>query len=99
MEYRKDETPQTWFRSERIFTSNGHWYFHTREGVAVGLYASRFEAEIDVSMLLSRLEHTPPEQVLAVIREFVLQADRSSCNLNTASFTDYLVDEGTVALR
>ena len=47
MDYRKDEPPKTWFRSDRVFRADGQWFFHTREGIAVGPYKTRFEAEID----------------------------------------------------
>jgi hypothetical protein len=59
---RKDERLRTWFRSDRVFLSDGQWFFHTREGVDVGPYDSQFEAEIEAGMLK------------AVIREFVLDS-------------------------
>ncbi len=72
---RANETPRTWFRSERVFLSNGQWFFHTREGVEVGPYDSQFEAEIEAGMLRELLRgHADGEQALAVIREFVLDS-------------------------
>lgn len=72
---RQDETPRTWFRSERVFLSNGQWYFHTREGVDVGPYDSQFEAEIEAGMLKELLrERTAGDDSLDVIREFVLDS-------------------------
>lgn len=72
---RSSETPRTWFRSERVFVSNGKWFFHTRECVDVGPYDSQFEAEIEAGMLKELLLGRPPgEAALAVIREFVLES-------------------------
>lgn len=72
---RRNEQPKTWFRSDRVFLSNGQWYFHTREGVDVGPYDSQFEAEIEAGMLKELLREggqaRPP---MAVIREFVLDS-------------------------
>ena len=33
---RDNETERTWFRSDRVFVTNGQWYFHTREGIDRG---------------------------------------------------------------
>jgi len=73
---RDKEKPRTWFRSERVFLSDGQWFFHTREGVDVGPYESQFEAEIEAGMLkeLLRERATSGEGCLSVIREFVLDS-------------------------
>jgi hypothetical protein len=72
---RSNEQPKTWFRSDRVFLSNGKWYFHTREGVDVGPYDSQFEAEIEASMLKELLRDCgPAHPPMAVIREFVLDS-------------------------
>ncbi len=72
---RLNESPRTWFRSERVFLSNGSWYFHTRECVDVGPYESQFEAEIEASMLKELLrERSDDDGALNVIREFVLDS-------------------------
>jgi hypothetical protein len=71
---RSNERPQTWFRSERVFLSDGKWYFHTREGVDVGPYDSQFEAEIEAGMLKELLRERPESDPLAIIREFVLDS-------------------------
>jgi len=94
MDSRKNESARTWFRSNRVFRSDGHWFFHTREGLAVGPYKSRFEAEIDAAMLVSLLADVAPDRAKAVIREFLLYADTAPTDMNDAAFTDYLVDEG-----
>jgi hypothetical protein len=72
---RDNEKPKTWFRSERVFLSNGKWFFHTREGVDVGPYDSQFEAEIEAGMLKELLrDREGRQQPLSVIREFVLDS-------------------------
>lgn len=73
---RKDESPRTWFRSDRVFLSDGQWFFHTREGVDVGPYESQFEAEIEAGMLkeLLRERGQGGHNSMAVIREFVLDS-------------------------
>lgn len=78
---RSNEQPRTWFRSDRVFLSNGQWYFHTREGVDVGPYDTQFEAEIEAGMLKELLrerlgthEGLCGEHALDVIREFVLDS-------------------------
>jgi hypothetical protein len=40
-----DEKPTTRFRSDRFFTSQGQWFFNTREGTTEGPFASRTDAE------------------------------------------------------
>jgi len=94
MEYRRNEDPRTWFRSNRIFRSDGRWYFHTREGIPVGPYSTQFEAEIDVGLLKSLLNNAESERAIAIIREFMLDSGSTMGGLNTATFTDYLIDEG-----
>lgn len=72
---RSNERRRIWFRSERVFLSDGKWYFHTREGVDVGPYDSQFEAEIEAGMLKELLrEGAGADQALDVIREFVLDS-------------------------
>ena len=73
---RENEAPKTWFRSERVFLSDGKWFFHTREGVDVGPYESQFEAEIEAGMLkeLLRERGSQGDGSMAVIREFVLDS-------------------------
>lgn len=72
---RANEQARTWFRSDRVFLSDGRWFFHTRECVDVGPYDSQFEAEIEAGMLKELLRERAAEQdALAVIREFVLES-------------------------
>ncbi|MEZ5559898.1 MAG: DUF6316 family protein [Pseudomonadales bacterium] len=96
---RRDEKPKTWFRSERFFRSDDKWYFHTREGIAVGPYRSRFEAEIDAGLLKAKLRESKPEEALAAIRAFIMESDNGSLDIvNDPAFTSYVTDEGYKAL-
>ncbi|MCB1683295.1 MAG: DUF6316 family protein [Pseudomonadales bacterium] len=85
---RENEKRKTWFRSERVFLSDGKWFFHTREGVDVGPYDSQFEAEIEAGMLkeLLRERGCKGDGSLSVIREFVLDSYAMGRPL-TPSFT------------
>ena len=93
MEYRNDEPAKTWFRSERVFRSDGHWFFHTREGIAVGPYKTRFETEVDAGMLMTLLQDADPDRAKSIIREFMLYADTAPTDMIDSAFTDYLVDD------
>ena len=94
MEFRKNEDPRLWFRSERLFRCNGHWYFHTREGFAVGPYPSRVAAEVDSGLLIEKLRNTPVDQALVVIRDFIMGMGGELDYVNDPAFTGYLVSEG-----
>ena len=39
-----DASDRHYFRADRLFTTNGEWYFATREGADRGPYGSRGEA-------------------------------------------------------
>jgi hypothetical protein len=72
---RGNERPKTWFRSERVFMTDGNWYCHTREGVDVGPYESQFEAEIEAGLLRELFRgRSEGRSGMAVIREFVLDS-------------------------
>jgi hypothetical protein len=96
MKRRKNDSPdnrKTYFRSDRIFRSNGQWFFHTREGIDVGPFQSEFEAQVESSILKNVLKETRTRDgAIATIREFLLDARTSTSNLT--SFTDYVVKEG-----
>jgi hypothetical protein len=80
---RDQEKSRTWFRSERVFLSNGQWYFHTREGVDVGPYESQCDAEIEAGMLKELLrERGQGGRGMAIIREFVLDSFALGRSLN-----------------
>jgi len=71
---RLGEQALRWFRRERVFASGGSWYFRTREGVDVGPYGSRFEAEVEADILIARLDHETSLPSLMVIRAFLLES-------------------------
>ena len=71
---RLGERALRWFRRERVFASGGSWYFRTREGIDVGPYGSRFEAEIEADILVARLGHEASLPSLMVIRAFLLES-------------------------
>ncbi len=99
MTARKNEQAKTWFRSERVFCSDGVWYFHTREGVDVGPYRNKFEAEVDAEMLKALLVGVAEDQTHRVIREFMLDDRTTMDNMKDQAFTDYLVEEGVNAIQ
>lgn len=92
MDYRNNESPQLWFRSERFFRSDGHWYMFTREGIMVGPYVTRFDAEIDGGRLIARLRHTPNERTHNVIRDFLMDSGGAMDYRNDPAFTSYAVE-------
>ena len=99
MANRRDETPRTWFRSERLFRSNTQWFFHTREGIAVGPYRDKFAAEVDAEMLKSMLKGLELAEARQIIKEFMLDSGKTMGGLNDSAFTDYLVEEGIGTFR
>ena len=70
---RKDEEVRTWFRSDRVFLQEqGSWFFRTREGVEIGPYETRFEAEIEAGLLKELLQNAESEDSRqAVVTEFI----------------------------
>ena len=93
MDHRKNEPVRTRLRPHRIFRVNELWYFDTREGINVGPFNSEFEAHIEASILEHLLNEAPtPEAEIAAIREFVLDARSTACDLK--GLTDYVHREG-----
>lgn len=96
---RRHERSKTWFRSDRFFRSNEKWYFHTREGSAVGPYGTRFEAEVDAGRLMALLRNSPEADSARLIRDFVMGSDGELDYVNDPAFTSYLTHEGRRALN
>jgi len=71
---RLGERARQWLRKDRVFVSGTGWYFRTREGIAVGPYSSRFEAEIEADILIARLARDATAQSLRVIRAFMMES-------------------------
>jgi uncharacterized protein DUF6316 len=95
---RDGEPARLWYRSDRIFCVDNDWYFHTREGLDVGPYRCQFDAELEAGMLLQKLRQTPEAQIQQVIRNHMLDTQGGAGALNTAAFTDYLVEVGGIEL-
>ncbi len=51
---RHGENPQRFFRSDRMFTVGHSWYSATREGVDMGPYRNRGEAEAALALFVAR---------------------------------------------
>lgn len=51
----QDTTQTTYFRSERVSTINGRFFFSTREGTLEGPYFSRDEAERGIPRYIDRM--------------------------------------------
>jgi hypothetical protein len=84
---------RAFFRSDRVFRSNGQWFFHTREGIDVGPFQSEFEAQVESSILKNILQQARNrDRAVSTIREFLLDARTAQSNLT--GFTDYVVKEG-----
>jgi hypothetical protein len=72
---RRNELAKTWFRSDPVFSCNGQWYFHTREGIDVGPYDSQLEAEVESGMLRQLLKrHGMENRGREVLRDFILDS-------------------------
>jgi hypothetical protein len=73
-DHRNGEAPTKHVRSERTIRVNDEWFITTREGIDVGPYATRDDAESAAADLATMLEHiTDPETTRQfVIREFML---------------------------
>ena len=99
MAQRRNETPRTWFRSERLFRSDGDWFILTREGIAVGPYADKFAAQVDAEVLKSMLIGLEELEARQIIKEFMLESGKTMGGLNDAAFVNYLLDEGVDALK
>lgn len=98
MRSRNSEETRTWFRCDRFYRCNEFWYFHTREGISVGPYRARFEAEVDAGLLINLLKNAQPDQAQRVIRDFLMGSGGELDILNDPAFTSYLTSEGSGVL-
>ena len=71
LKQRKNERSGHWFRSERLFSVDGFWYFSTREGVEMGPYETRRDAQIEAGLLRELLMGTPPGLATRTVQEFI----------------------------
>ena len=93
MQCRQGETPKMWFRSDRYYRCNERWYFNTREGIPVGPYLLRAEAENDSELLLRLLRNHAPESSRQVIRDFLMRTGGEIDLVNDPAFTSYVSEE------
>jgi hypothetical protein len=71
MDARQGEAPKMRFRGSHVFPAGGKWYFNTREGIDVGPFATRGEAEINstrLRLVLAKIDD--PELARAVILRY-----------------------------
>jgi hypothetical protein len=92
MANRRDESPKTWFRSDRVFRVDGEWFIHTREGVAVGPYSDKFAADVDAEVLKSLLVGVDAVQAMDIIQAFMDSDGRNIIRAQKA-VPDFDVDE------
>ena len=95
---RKGEKTRTWYRNPRVFSTSQGWFISTREGVDVGPYNCQFDAEVDAETMVKRLSTCAPEKTRQVIFNQVRTASTGGTRLDSAAFTEYLVEEGGVEL-
>ncbi len=77
--YRKDDKAEkTWFRMDRIYLSDGQWYFSTREGQEVGPFVTRGSAQNGVAAFI---RHASVEKVSGVYAAKVARAGLFASNL------------------
>ena len=91
---RQGENGGSWYRSERIYRNLKGWYFHTREGVEVGPFKCRFDAEVDLEALIRTIKHMQGPSVLKAIHSQAVTASCSDYLLSSSEYTGYLVAEG-----
>ncbi len=59
-------------RTPRYFKTDEGWFLRTREGISVGPYPSKFDAEISSSLLCARLAQLDDEsKTVATIHSFI----------------------------
>lgn len=70
---RKGEEGRIWFRSDRVFLLQpDSWFFRTREGIEIGPYETRFEAEIEAGLLKGLLQNAGSHDACqAIVEEFI----------------------------
>ena len=74
LQVRAGEALSFWRREERVFESAGHWYFRTREGIDVGPYRTKFEAEIEAELLKHKLQEQQEADGSQTIRNFMRES-------------------------
>jgi len=58
-----EENNKIFFRSKRIYSANGYWYFDTREGKQFGPYINRSDAVIELAIFFAQIvRNLEPEE-------------------------------------
>ncbi len=70
---RKGEDGTSVNRSDRLFTQHNYWYFRTREGMDIGPYDSKSDANDGINSFLDFL-NTAEEKVVERISEYATKA-------------------------
>jgi uncharacterized protein DUF6316 len=79
----KQQSIPSLVRTARFVETKEGWYFRTREGMMLGPYADKFDAELSASLLVARLAQLEEgKDPAAVIQAFEL--DPSNCTLQNA---------------
>ncbi len=52
MSCRTGEHEKTWFRSNRFYNAESSWFFTTREGLEMGPFDNRKEAEAELNLFI-----------------------------------------------
>ncbi len=97
-EVRDGEKPRVWYRSERIHREDGLWFIQTREGIEVGPFNCRFDAEVESEILVRHLKDAPADRTQQIITNILEKVLYGEPSLNTAAFTSYLVEVGGAEL-
>ena len=95
---RKGEKSRTWYRSSRIFKNKQGWFISTREGVDVGPYRCKFDAEVDAELMVKLLSTCHPDRSRQVVFNQVRSASIGEVRLDSVAYTNYLVEEGGAEL-
>lgn len=95
---RSGEAQAPKFRSNRVFRSNGQWYFHTREGVDIGPFETLGEANNEVGLLVRRMGELSEECISGLIRERQLEAQVAAGTLEAQDFVSYVDESDSVPL-
>lgn len=70
---RKGEKKDPQDRSERLFTQHNYWYFRTREGMDIGPYDSKADANDGINSFIDFLD-TAEQKVVERISEYASKA-------------------------
>lgn len=79
-------------RSERFFHQENYWYFRTREGLDIGPFDQRQDAEAGLRGFINFLQQTQEDVVTKITTYIKLQA-RKDENIDVPARTDRLFEQ------